>query len=764
MWVTAYYTTWGACDLPPQNIDYDAVTHIVHQSIDPTTNPAYAGRWWKFPDALRTDDQNYFEQGIGTGCPAAPIQRMLIDSAHAHGVKVLLGLGANEYDYAAIASNETMLLEYVSSVLSYARSRGYDGVDIDWEFVRAPYRQAFINMINVFRNSLDQWSPRGLLTVAVPGWYNPNNDVATMNAKVDQVNLMTYDMAGWWDPVTGFNAALHDPGIGGYTGGNADVWTNGWLGNGLNPAITGFGVPFYGLAWEGVDGPGQGGFWSEYQVSYNWIMDKRTSGSYVWHQQADVPYLSIPRAPDGKKYFITFDDSLSLSKKVQYAKSKSLGGIMIFELWRGLINGDQPLMRAVSKAVWNGTTGPQPPPAPSLAMPEHRSVGLPTSPVLSWNPVGSATSYRLQIALNPDFSTLIVDAPNLLTTYMQTTGLQMNRTYYWRVRGSNTGIDGDFSAAFEFTTIAPPRTVLLTPQSLDFGRVVVKTLRQDSITITNNGTVDLVLSNSSASSAFFVGPGTLTILPGGSEKMYITFSPVQRVLYQGEILVRNESEGTTDTVRVSGRGGNPARARRDIPVLAFGNVPVGTSKLDTFTVYNEGDLDLHISSVFSSKSIYTVIPSKAIIPGSGSQLFTVTASPTSPGDETGYIHQIDNGIKPVESLLVKSQSMEMTGVGDVAATVPTQFRVHQNYPNPFNPSTVIRYDLPEASTVSVTIFNALGQEVVRLVENASQSGTQQISWNAGADSPSGVYLFRVTAISSESGKVFSETKKMLLTK
>jgi GH18 family chitinase len=355
-WITAYYTVWGTCGLRPNQIDYRAITHIVHQSLDITSNSQYTGRWWKFPTAFRQDDTLYFEQGVGTGCPAAPVQRMLIDSAHANGVKVILGLGVSETEYNNVCSDPVKLRQWASSVLRYARSKGYDGVDVDWEFVRSNYTQAFINMMNVLRDTLNTWNPRGLLTVAVPGWYNAAQSVPTLNALADQVNLMTYDMAGWWNGKSGFNAPIYMPNLSGYVGDIGNTWVNAWLANGLNPAKTGFGVPFYATVWVGVDGPVQTGYQQQQlQNSYSWVMARKNSNSYRWDAQAMVPWLSIPNE-GGTRYFVSYDDSTSLTRKVEYARARGLAGLMIFELWRGIYNGAQPLMDAVKKCVASGVT------------------------------------------------------------------------------------------------------------------------------------------------------------------------------------------------------------------------------------------------------------------------------------------------------------------------------------------------------------------------------------------------------------------------
>ncbi|MEO8233151.1 MAG: T9SS type A sorting domain-containing protein [Ignavibacteriota bacterium] len=94
---------------------------------------------------------------------------------------------------------------------------------------------------------------------------------------------------------------------------------------------------------------------------------------------------------------------------------------------------------------------------------------------------------------------------------------------------------------------------------------------------------------------------------------------------------------------------------------------------------------------------------------------------------------------------------------------PLTFQLEQNYPNPFNPSTTIRYAIPNESKVSITVFNSLGQEVATLVNDIQTAGYHEVKFNAYKLS-SGVYYYRINAISSIDSKEFSSTKKFILLK
>ncbi len=87
--------------------------------------------------------------------------------------------------------------------------------------------------------------------------------------------------------------------------------------------------------------------------------------------------------------------------------------------------------------------------------------------------------------------------------------------------------------------------------------------------------------------------------------------------------------------------------------------------------------------------------------------------------------------------------------------LPDQFTLAQNYPNPFNPTTTIKFSIPEASVVTLKIYNILGEEVKTLIDEFKEIGNHSVQFNASQLS-SGIYFYRLKAGS------FIETKKMIL--
>jgi hypothetical protein len=99
----------------------------------------------------------------------------------------------------------------------------------------------------------------------------------------------------------------------------------------------------------------------------------------------------------------------------------------------------------------------------------------------------------------------------------------------------------------------------------------------------------------------------------------------------------------------------------------------------------------------------------------------------------------------------------LTGV-ESGITAPYVYELKNAYPNPFNPSTCIEYSLAKASSVRLTIYNSLGQQVARIVDTANQpAGRYRVEWVA-KNMTSGLYFYRL-----EAGE-FVQLHKMLLLK
>lgn len=86
-----------------------------------------------------------------------------------------------------------------------------------------------------------------------------------------------------------------------------------------------------------------------------------------------------------------------------------------------------------------------------------------------------------------------------------------------------------------------------------------------------------------------------------------------------------------------------------------------------------------------------------------------------------------------------------------------KFSLNQNYPNPFNPGTIIKYEIPEKSLVTIKVFDVLGNEVATLINEEKTIGNYEIEFDA-TNLPSGIYFYQLQTPN------FTQTKKMMLLK
>ena len=114
--------------------------------------------------------------------------------------------------------------------------------------------------------------------------------------------------------------------------------------------------------------------------------------------------------------------------------------------------------------------------------------------------------------------------------------------------------------------------------------------------------------------------------------------------------------------------------------------------------------------------------------------------------------------------------VEIAGAVEKLATpiIPKDYELKSAFPNPFNPTVTIPFGLPTESDVSISIYNITGQLVRSMMSSTIQPGYHSVQWNSltttGQKVPSGMYIVRMDATSTNEKKSFTQSQKIILLK
>jgi hypothetical protein len=304
----------------------------------------------------------------------------------------------------------------------------------------------------------------------------------------------------------------------------------------------------------------------------------------------------------------------------------------------------------------------------------------------------------------------------------------------------------------------------LNNSNFNFGIVSITGFKDTVVTISNNGSDTLKIASITPSSIVFVAhPIVRVVPPGQSFSDTLRFSPSLAGGYSGRIIIVSNAPSSPDTITVSGTGHAP------FPIfvasnatVSFGSVKIGLFKDTVITISNTGTDTLKISSISPSNSVFTVRPTTRTVPPGQSFSDTLRFAPLVVGGYSGKIYFTSNSLTSPDTVGVSGSGTPGTDVPD-PSLLPDAYSLGQNFPNPFNPSTIITYGLRARSTVSLVVFNILGQKVDELVNGEQNEGFHSITWNPSV--PSGAYFYRIEVTSVNDPTIhFTQIRKMVLMK
>lgn len=340
-WVLGYYVGYLKDDYPVQDVDWEALTHVVVGAALPR------------PDG--TLDTSFFLDD--TAGPAWA--REVVAEAHDHGRRAVLMLGGENSAAAfAAAASGPNRDRFVEQIVAVADDYGFDGVDLDWEPMQAqhgPDVLALVRQLRAQRPDLELSVPLGPVNVNDPG-RTVLPFTVELAGLVDRVNVMTYGMNGGWTNWRSWHSSAlsgHDASTPMSVAGSVDAY----LAAGVPAARLGLGIGFFGSCMSGVTGPGQSSarmqtLHADSDLLYAQIMtDYYRPDVARWDTAAQVPYLSsaTPLGPLGCTY-VTYEDERSIAAKARFARDRGLGGAIIWNINGGYLPHAErrdPLMEAV---------------------------------------------------------------------------------------------------------------------------------------------------------------------------------------------------------------------------------------------------------------------------------------------------------------------------------------------------------------------------------------------------------------------------------
>jgi len=386
-----YYTNWAQYRPPPmkffpEDLDAKLCTHLNYGF-------AKIGNGHKLTMYEWNDDKMY--------------PRMMAMRKQNPSMKVLLAVGGWNHEngngqgkFSVMVNSDSNRKTFIDSSIALLRKWGFDGLDLDWEYPafrpsgekypgdKQKFTQLCKELIEAFdKDAAKLQKPRLLLTAAVGAGKNTIDAAYERNELgkyLDILNLMTYDMHGVWDGMTGHHAAMASD------GGSTDFRkeftvpyaVDYWIAGGFPANKIALGLATYGRAFS-LANENEHGLTAK--TSTGWPLPPkgqytREAGFLAYYEicKMDLTVVqgSVVGAPYGYKgkSWIGYDDKASLVQKVKsQIKGKKLAGAMFWALDLDDFKGTQcnegkyPLMTAVAVALGDytppapGTPGPRPP-------------------------------------------------------------------------------------------------------------------------------------------------------------------------------------------------------------------------------------------------------------------------------------------------------------------------------------------------------------------------------------------------------------------
>ncbi len=341
-WLMVYYPSWDRTRLTPQDIDWQHMTHIAFGPVTPNRDGSIDTR---------------FDMREREGRDLAREVSRLAKRNNATPM-LFVGGGAEGRDGWVGATTPANVDRFARNVVAAMDDLGYEGIDIDWEPLLPEDHPGLERLTSALR-ALRPDMPLSLAVLHVNG--NARNGhlgfFGDTHQLYDQINVMTYDMAGVWSGWESWHhSALFDEAPTRPT--SIEHSMQAYVDAGVPRSKLGIGAPFYGYCKAGVDGPRQsfaGQGISHGAMSYRLIMRDYYDRRFARYDSvAHASYLSFP-TPTGADgcTFITYMDERDARERAEWARREGYGGIIAWSLGQQHMDENprnrHPLLRALAE-------------------------------------------------------------------------------------------------------------------------------------------------------------------------------------------------------------------------------------------------------------------------------------------------------------------------------------------------------------------------------------------------------------------------------